>query len=353
MTDEASHRLTRRAFLSVLAAAGTAACTGGVQIDPATVPGERSSGRGPRGVGASEGPTARPERKPKPFEPIPGDTYPNAKRVAGRFVEQLMTYEAGADLRAVVRGAAKKTHPDFDLAGVVERAKPLHLPDATSRGQVVYPQLAGLYLGSGTDRAAVMVVARQDVSGGDSGEGFSVTRTLDVRLAIRNGEWAIEDLASAGGTMVGEPAPDLPDVAVRVLEDTRIELPDSARWDILRGDIDEQMLTTMLDLAAVAPYAATVLASGHPRNVFATDRVSTHTLGRAVDIWQIAGRPVVLQQGKRSEARALTEAALKDSDVPELGSPWDLDGPPVPGKVKPSFTDAVHIDHIHVAVKAS
>ncbi len=143
-------------------------------------------------------------------------------------------------------------------------------------------------------------------------------------------------------------------MAKQVLQDTRIELPDTARWDILRGDIDERLLRTMLDLAAVAPYAVAVLKTGHPKNVFATGRISGHTLGRGVDIWRVAGQPVVLQQpSKSSDAHAFTKAALDKLGVPELGSPWDLDGPPEPGELKPSFTDAVHADHIHVAFKAA
>ena len=352
MTDDASYRLTRRAFLSIIAAAGATACTGGVRVDPELVRSEEAA-EGGNGLSGGGPKRPRPKPPPGPYEPIAGDTYPNAKRIAGRFVEQLMTYEAGDGLRNVVRKAARKAHPDFDVAGVVERSKPIFLRGAQSRGHVVYPQLGGLTIGSGKDRACVMVIARQDVVD-DNGDGFTATRTLDVRLAIRNDEWAVEDLSDAGGTPVDGPATDLPDLARRVLEDGRIELPGSARWDILRGGTDTRLLKTMLDLAAVAPYSVAVLRSGHPRNVFGTDLISGHTEGRAVDIWQLAGRPIVLQQpSKRSRAYAFAEAALKDFDVPELGSPWDLDGPPEPGKVKPSFTDAVHADHIHVAFKAA
>jgi hypothetical protein len=85
--------------------------------------------------------------------------------------------------------------------------------------------------------------------------------------------------------------------------------------------------------------------------VFGTDTISGHTLGRGCDIWQVAGQPVVRQRDRTSDARRFTEQLLA-AGVPELGSPWDLDGPPVPGELRPSFTDAVHADHIHVAFKA-
>ena len=217
----------------------------------------------------------------------------------------------------------------------------------------MYPQLGGLTFGPSLDRACVMVVVRQTLLL-DTGVESIATRTFDVRLINRDGRWRLENLADAGGTPVETPAASLPDAARLVLEDSRIELPDSARWDILRGDIDERLLETMRKLAAVAPYSVAVLRSGHPRNVFGTDRISAHTLGRGVDIWKLAARPIILQQPRTSSrAHGFAEAALNDFDVPELGSPWDLDGPPVPGKVRPSFTDAVHADHIHIAFKAA
>ena len=355
MTDDHQHRLTRRAFLAIIAAAGATACSGAVTVERTTP--ERSQAARPIPSGEQRDP-ARSEAPPSEaaeggYEPFAGETYPNAKRVAGRFVEALLTYQGARRPRELLRGALRLADDSFDVRGVERRAARLLVQDATSRGQVVYPQLGGLTVGSGTDRASVMVVAEQQLAGGGGGDS-TVTRTLDVRLIRRGEEWRVEDLPDVGGAPPKAPAKDLPEVATRVLEDTRIELPDSARWDILAGVIDERLLTTMLDLAGVAPYSVAVLRSGHPRNVFGTDKISGHTLGRGMDIWQIAGQPVVLQGSSTdSDAHAFTTSALQDFDVPELGSPWDLDGPPEPGKVKPSFTDAVHADHIHVAFKAA
>ena len=289
-----------------------------------------------------------------PFKPLADDAYPKAKRLAGRFVQALTTYDADSKPQQVFSSAARgHEDPDFDFDGALRRAAPLLVPRANSRGAIVYPQLGGLTLDPGTQRACVMVVVRQILRDGNGNER-TVTRTVDVRLIRQGNRWRLEDLADAGGAPPVKTPKNLPGVARRVLAHTRIELPDSARWDIQRGDIDERLLTTMLDLAAVAPYSVTVLKRGHPRNVFGTDLISGHTEGRGVDIWRVAGKPVVLQQpSKKSEAHKLTAAALRKFGVPELGSPWDLDGPPVPGEVKPSFTDAVHADHIHVAFKAA
>ncbi len=339
----------RRAFLALIAAAGGVACTGGVPMPVLPSPSESATSA----AGASEPPSAgRVKRQREPFEPLARDAYPNAKRLAGRFVVALTTYDAGEKPQAVLRRATKK-HKDagFDFGRVLRNAGPLFHAETGSRGTVVYPQLGGLTLDPGNERISVMVVVQQELRTGAAPQ--SITRTVDVRLRNRDDQWQLEDLADAGGKQLARPA-KLPELARRVLDDTRIELPDSARWDIFRGDIDDRILDVMVDLAGVAPFAVAVLKSGHPYNVFGTDLISGHTQGRGVDIWRVAGKPVVLQQpNKKSEAHEFTESALKDFDVPELGSPWDLDGPPEPGKTKPSFTDAVHADHIHVAFKAA
>ena len=354
MTEDDRLRLTRRAFLGIIGAAGAAACTRAVPdeltgSEPVWTPSPQ-----PRDDEPAPTPAPEPsEAAGSSYEPIAGETYPGAKRVAGRFAEELLTYEAARSPRDLLRGVLLDVDDTFDVPSVEKRVERLFVRGATSRGEVIYPQLGGLTVGAGTDRASVMVVVAQHVEGGAAAAG-TVTRTMDVRLIRRGEAWRVEDLADAGGAPPATPAGDLPEVARRVLDDTRIELADSARWDILAGDIDERLLTTMLDLAGVAPYSVAVLKSGHPNNVFGTDRVSGHTLGRGMDVWKIAGRPVVLQRSStRSDAHAYTTSALEDFDVPELGSPWDLDGPPVPGTLKPSFTDAVHADHIHLAFKAA
>ena len=352
MSDDRDLHLTRRAFLAIIAAAGATACSGAVTVER-TAPASPDAATPPSPTRPSpQSPQPTPtDAATAPFEPIAGETHPNAKRVAGRFVQSLLTYDAAAKPRSLLRNALRDVDDEFDVGGVRKRVQRLFVAGAQSRGAIVYPQLGGLSVGSGTDRASVMVVAAQHLTGKVTA---TATRTLDVRLVRRGEVWRVEDLPDVGGAPVDKPAKGLPEVARKVLQEPRIELPDSARWDIIAGDIDERLLRTMLDLAGVAPYAVTTLKSGHPKNVFGTDTVSGHTLGRGVDIWRIAGQPVVLQgSSTTSDAHRFTTSALKEFDVPELGSPWDLDGPPEPGTTKPSFTDAVHADHIHVAFKAA
>jgi hypothetical protein len=167
------------------------------------------------------------------------------------------------------------------------------------------------------------------------------TRTLDLRLRRAGGRWVLDQLASIGGDPVPRPA-RLPAAARLVLDDRRIQLPDSARWDIHRGAVSERLLRTMRAMAERQPYAVTVLVSGHPANVFGTSRRSNHTAGRAVDIYAIGGRLVVHQhQGDTSASRLARW--LDGRPISELGSPW-----PLPGGDARSFTNTVHRDHLHV-----
>ena len=334
----------------MLAGAAVACSGGGTTTAERTATPSSPAGRRATAAGATPSPAQSTSRPATAFEPVDGDVYPNAKRVAGRFVQALTTYDADAGWRQVFNDAARPRDELFDRDAAAKRARPLFVRGAESRGEIVYPQLGGLSLGGSVDRCSVMVVVRQQLVD-DNGDEHTVTRTVDVRLINRDDRWRIEDLADAGGEPVDRPK-DLSKIAQTVLDNPSIELPDSARWDIHSGTVDERLLQQMQDISGMFPYAVCVLKSGHPVHVFGTDKISGHTEGRGCDIWRVAGEPVVLQQPEEgTDAHAFTRRLLADG-VPELGSPWDLDGPPVPGQLRPSFTDAVHDDHIHVAFKA-
>lgn len=222
--------------------------------------------------------------------------------------------------------------------------------DAYSRGTIVYPQIGGLVPDSPqATTAAVLVVARQTVTS-RSGRSTERVRTFDVRLQVNEGQWRVSALVSVGGEPVDRPA-DLDPRAARVLDDPRIELPDTARWDVHAGRISLDLLDLLAAVAAVAPVSVAVLRTAHPRNVFGTDRVSNHTEGRAVDIWQIGGQPVVTTGAAGGAAGAVLRAAYADPRLSQAGSPTgsDLDGP----RRRRSIVNLVHKDHLHLAVRGA
>jgi hypothetical protein len=298
-----------------------------------------------------------------PFEPLEGEVYPNAKRTAARIVEALTRYDVDADPAALM-AAAGPTVVDFDAAATLVALSPLLHPERQSLGVVLNGQLGGLdpapETGKVPIRGSVLVVVDQFSSGPEPESADDlrrVRRCIDVRLRVVGGEWRWEALGDVGGLPVERPR-RLPEVAARVLEHPDIDLPHSAQWDIHADVIDEELLEVMLVMADRAPYRVTCLRSGHPDTVFATPLPSNHALGRAVDVWSVGGEPVILQSARalgltdsaQTAAHAMTEHILDETEIGELGGPWDLDGPATSDRPRTrSFTNTVHADHLHVA----
>jgi hypothetical protein len=289
----------------------------------------------PPGEDPADGLPDAPDPAP-PYEPVAAETHPNAKALGALVAQTLTTADPGEPLEAIVERASDGRGRTED----VEAARPLHHPDGWSRGEVLYPQFGGLTEG----RCSIMAVTRQTL-GYPDGAVEEVVRTIDVRLRIVDGGWTFESLASAGGTPVDRPD-DLPEAATAVLDDPRIELPDSARWDIHRGATSPALLALLGRLAdETGGFAVCVLESGHPVNVFGTDRLSDHTRGRAADLHALGGRLVIEDRQQGSGTDRAVGWLYDDPIRPVVGSPWALDG--FGGR---SFTDAVHQDHLHVAV---
>lgn len=281
------------------------------------------------------------------YAPLTGEQLPNLKRVAADFVQALATRAGGQRPEDLLAGVGKLVVPGFATAAALRAAAPL-FAEPVAVGEIVYPQLSGLLpLGPGAQQAGVMVVVRQRLmtSGGNSSE---VVRVCDVRLTVVQGQWRVSELVSAGGEPVDRPA-DLDPVATEVLDDPRIDLPDTCRWDVHAGRVSTDLLSVLSAAARVAPVGVTVLRSGHPPNVFGTSRISNHTAGRAVDLWRVGGEPVVGTGASAGPARSVLLAAAADRRTRQTGSPIgsDLDGPG-----RRSFTDLVHHDHLHLAVGA-
>jgi len=271
-----------------------------------------------------------------PYRPVAGEPVPDLKQLAADALQAVATYDVGGGSveGAVGRLAGKPVNPDVATA-----AAPFLIEGASSALDIVYPQLGGL-----TDTAAaMMVVVRHRTLVG--AEESSVTRTVDVRLDKGADGWTVSQLVSTGGDAA--PPVALSAAGEAALGNPNLDLPDSARWDIQAGRITDQLLDALNRLAADRQLAVTVLAAGHPRNVFGTESISNHTAGRAVDVWAIDGVPVTELRSVGSPAYELVERALADG-MTEVGSPWDLDGPGTGA----SFTNIVHQDHIHFAYDA-
>lgn len=307
----------------------------------------------PAGQGTSSpspGPVVAPLPPARPvvprWTPLPAEPLPDLKQAAADFVQALATRDAGTTPEeALATAVAAAPAPALDAAAALAVAAPM-LEEPTSTGEIVYPQFGGLVPGGPqAETASVMVVLRQQLLTA-GGATSTVVRTVDVRLSRVDGQWQVDDLLSVGGEPVARPA-GLDPLAAAVLDDPRIDLPDSARWDVHAGRVAPGVLRVLADAAARAPLSVCVLQTGHPVHVFGTDRTSDHTRGRAVDVWAVGNAPVLGQPLTGSPLSAVLAGAFADPAVRQVGSPpgSDLDGP----ASRRSFTDLVHADHLHLA----
>jgi hypothetical protein len=124
-----------------------------------------------------------------------------------------------------------------------------------------------------------------------------------------------------------------------VLANDRIALPPASAADIRSGQVHDSVLTAMLALAKTYRIGVSVIRSGHPINVFGTNRPSDHPRGRAFDTWQINGRAVVSPSTPRSLITAYMRATESAGSY-NVGGPYQLSGAAY-------FSDRTHHDHVH------
>lgn len=272
------------------------------------------------------------------YEPPAEELYINGKRLAGRTAQELATFPPGATVRELANNLVAAAQRRSELERTVA---PLRDPSRRSAGEVLYVQLSGVT----TTTLGAMVVVRQHLEDA-AGVREQVVRVMDVRLRRANGPWSLDSVASVGGTRAPRPA-KVSAAAARALDHARLQLPDTARWDIHRGRVDDALLTALADAADRWPIAVSVLRTGHPRNVWATNRASAHTSGYAADVYAVDGELVLRQRQSGSSAQRLA-AALLAGGARQIGSPWALRS----GN-KQSFTDRVHQDHVHLQQTAT
>ena len=268
-----------------------------------------------------------------PYEPGADEEYPNGKRLAARIAQRALTYPRGMTARRMAAALPASGIGDTRLARIL---RPGIDPGAWSAAKVIYPQLSGVTAST----LGAMVVVRQTTERAD-GSRRALTRVVDVRLANSGGKWALDAIESVGGSPAGRPA-RVSTAAKRVLDNPSIELAGSARWDIHRGAVDDELLRVLADAAENRRFSIAVFSAGHPRNVWGTARPSAHSDGLAADIYAVDSRPVIAQRSPGSPAYELA-AELYAAGAYQLGSPWVFGT----GGAR-SFTDAVHQDHIHV-----
>jgi hypothetical protein len=111
--------------------------------------------------------------------------------------------------------------------------------------------------------------------------------------------------------------------------------------DLASGKLDLRVQSLLAVLAERHTIRLSCLRTGHSRLVKGTNRVSNHTVWRAVDIDMVDGRPVSpSSRPARTLARWLDglQGPLRPSEV---GSPFRFAG-------RPYFTDDGHQGHLHV-----
>ena len=284
---------------------------------------------------------------PDPFEPTANEVQPEAKRLGTLAAYVITNYEVDSTLDDVL-AMLPEVEEEFAWQTVSE-VDVVHHPGMWSRGTVEYAQLGGHLNG----RISIIVVINQEIGLEGVADPVRVEkRVMEVRLARGEGgrDWTLETIATSGGEPAERPD-DLSERAAAVVDNDRIDLPDTAKWDIYNGLINEQLLWVMLDMADRNPYKVVVLQTGHSYNVFGTNRVSNHSVGRAVDIYEIetdTGTELVVDAHDPSSGMyALSEWIVSRYDIREFGSPWKF-----PDAVAHTFTNEVHHDHLHIGVQS-
>lgn len=272
-----------------------------------------------------------------PWVPGPGEVEPDVKLRAVQLVEAIGSWPAGGQGPAAARGRVAALGLD---PGLVDQGAELLVRGEEAVLRVVVAQYGGLLAGS-----ADVMIACEQWSRDAGGEVTPGGTTVEVRLSRLDPRWTVTGLQTA---QPGTPVAQLPRAAHLVLAEPRIVLPSAARTDVLAGTVHEGVLELMLTLSRRHAFAVTVLRSGHPPNVFGTDRPSDHAGGRAFDVWQIDGRAVVDPATPHDLVDGFMRAAAAAGSY-NVGGPRQLGGGTTSRQF---FSDLAHRDHVHVGLRA-
>ena len=317
-------------------AVGVAGCSNGSGTAASPTPTVPASSTLPASSAASASPTTAALPAVTPWRPGAGEIQPAAKLSAVRLIEALGTWRPGQS----------GPGPAAARAGALGLAPPLAARLAAQTGsltpkadeaavQVIDAQYGGIL----TDSASVLVVTRQWTRNG-TGPVRAGGTTVDVRLSRTSAGWGVTALHPA---TPGAAATHVSSAASAVLASSRIELPPASAADVRSGAVHDSVLNAMLRLSRTYAISVSVVRSGHPLDVFGTDRPSDHPLGRAFDTWRINGHRVVDPATSRALITAYMRAAAGAGSY-NVGGPVQLSGGATANQF---FSDDTHHDHVH------
>jgi hypothetical protein len=332
--------VTRRQVLVVALSTGLVAACSDRTLVPPSGSASAAAGTGvtpttpvPAPPAASASPSPSPVAtlpKAAPWTPRRGEVSPAVKAQATSLLEAVGTWTSGTGgLAAARRRAAAAGH----APALVDALAPL-LGSGDAAVTVVRDAQYGGIL---TSSASVLVVVDQWRAMPDGSVVVGGT-TVDVRLVAAHPRWRVTEVLPA---RPGAVASSLTATAKRVLGDSRIRLPHAARSDVRSGAIHDSVLTLLASLAREHVVDVSVLRSGHPLRVFGTSRTSDHPRGRAVDVWALDHRPLVLPANHALATSAMRYAVAHGAY--NVGGPLQLSG-------SQYFTDRTHQDHIHLGL---
>ena len=329
----------RQVLLAALSSAALAACSDAATTsNAASTPPSSSSGSLTTPTPTALSPTPSPTPSPADAgSPLPathpwvarrGEVEPAVKRVATSLVEAVSAWSAGRGDLASARARARAA--GFD-AGLADQLAPLLGAGRDAVVQVRDAQYGGILSAS----ASVLVVVdqwRRAVDGSVHAGGS----TLDIRLVAASPRWRV---VAVNPATPGPAATALSSTARQVLADARLVLPYAAHADVSAGRVHDSVLTMLLGLATQHVVDVSVMRSGHPLHVFGTGRTSDHPRGRAVDVWALDHRPLVVPSNHSLAVSGMRYAASHGAY--NVGGPVSLGGPQY-------FSDRTHQDHIHL-----
>jgi hypothetical protein len=116
------------------------------------------------------------------------------------------------------------------------------------------------------------------------------------------------------------------------------------KTDLASGKLDLRVQSLLAVIADRHTIRLSCLRSGHSRFVRGTNRVSNHTVWRAVDIDMVDGRPVSRASKAARELVVWLDGLQGPLRPSEIGSPFQI------GR-RPYFSDEGHQGHVHVGYR--